>query len=196
MGESHTKGLGYMADATDAATLMDGYKEARVAILHQADVEKRVVNSAAVLWTNVNDGKQKTAAFAPLIDQRASSLLNEVKATYQLQARQRGLSAPEPVMTAQEREAANLVVESVGGARGGRGGGGGGGGRGGANAGPTVPQEMNAEFTILLGQHRTALEIRDFLSGEFTPLPIADLMTVLHAREPAGTVKLVSKTGN
>jgi aminopeptidase YwaD len=200
MGESHTKGLGYMADATDAATLMDGYKEARIAILHQAEVEKGVVNSASVLWTNVDNGKRKTAAFAPLIDQRSAALLNEVKAAYQLQAMQRGVPAPEPVMTAQEREAANLVVESVGGSGrggggGGRGGGGGGGGgRGGANAGPSVPQEMNAEFTILLGQHRTALEIRDFLSGEFTPLPLADLMTVLHAREAAGTVKLIPKT--
>jgi hypothetical protein len=53
---------------------------------------------------------------------------------------------------------------------------------------------MNAEFTILLGQHKTALEIRDFLSGEFTPLPLADLIVVLHAREAAGTVKLVAKT--
>jgi len=195
MGESHTKGLGYMADATDAATLMDGYKEARVAILHQAEVEKGVVNSASILWTNVNNGKQKTAAFAPLIDQRASALLNEVKAAYQLQAMQRGVPAQEPVMTAQEREAGNLVVESVGGGRGGGGRGGAGGGRGGGNAGPAVPQEMNAELAILLGQHRTALEIRDFLSGEFTPLPLADLMAVLHARETAGTLKLVPKTG-
>ena len=53
---------------------------------------------------------------------------------------------------------------------------------------------MNAELTILIGQHRTALEIRDFLSGEFTPLPLADLMAVLHAREAAGTLKLVPKT--
>ena len=190
-----------MADATDAAALTDGYKEATVAILHQAEVEKGVVNSASILWTDVNSGKQKTAAFAPLIDQRASALLNEAKAAYRLQAMQRGVPAPEPVMTAQEREAANLVVESVGGAgRGGAGGRGGGGGRGGAggrgaNAGPSVPQEMSAEFTILLGQHKTALEIRDFLSGEFTPLPLADLMTVLHARETAGTLKLVPNTG-
>jgi hypothetical protein len=139
-----------------------------------------------------------------MIDQRASTLLNEVKAAYQLQAAQRNVPAPEPVMTAEEREAANLVVESVGGAgRGGRGGGGGGGGgggrggnggRGGANTGPSVPTEMTAELTILLGQHKTALEIRDFLSGEFTPLPLADLMTVLRARETAGSLKLVPKT--
>ena len=54
---------------------------------------------------------------------------------------------------------------------------------------------MNAELTILLGQHKTALEIRDFLSGEFTPLPLSDLMVVLRAREAAGTLKLVPKTG-
>lgn len=196
MGESHTKGLGYMADATDAATLTDGYKEARIAILHQAEVEKGVVISANVLWTNVDNGKKKTAAFVPLIDQRASGLLNEVKAAYQLQAMQRGVAASEPILTAQEREAANLVVESVGdagGGRGGGGGGGGGGGRGGPPTGPAVPTEMNAELTILLGQHKTALEIRDFLSGEFTPLPLAELMAVLHAREAAGTVKLSPK---
>ncbi len=73
---------------------------------------------------------------APMIDQRASALLNELKTAYQLQAMQRTTQASEPVITDQEREAANLVVESVGGVgRGGRGGRGGGGrgrdGRGG-----------------------------------------------------------------
>ncbi len=185
MGDSHTKGLSYMADATDAASLMDGYKEARVAILHQAEVEKGVVNSASVLWTNADKGKQNTAVFAPLIDQRASRLLNEVKAAYQLNAMQRGVPASEPVMTPQEQEAASLVVESAGG--GGRGGGGRGGG------GPAIPQEMTAELTALLGKHKTVLEIRDFISGEFTPLPLADLMAVLRAREAAGTIKLIPK---
>ena len=60
MGESHTKGLGYMADATSAAALMDSYKEARIAVLHQAEVEKGVVNSASILWTEGDSGKQKT----------------------------------------------------------------------------------------------------------------------------------------
>jgi len=40
-----------------------------------------------------------------------------------------------------------------------------------------------------------ALEVRDFLSGEFTPLPLADVMAVLRAREAGGTVKLTPKTG-
>jgi hypothetical protein len=196
MGESHTKGLGYIADASDASALAGAYKEARIAILHQAEVEKGVVSSAGILWTNAEAGKQKAAAFVPFIDQRAASLLNEAKAAYQLQASQRGVQAAEPAATTQELEAANLVVESAAPAgRGGGAGGRGGGGRG-ANAGPSVPQEMHAELTALIGKHKTVLEIRDFLSGEFTPLPLADLMTVLRAREAAGSLKLVPRKAN
>jgi len=243
MGESHTKGLGYMADATNGASLTQGYKDARVAIEHQARVEKGVVTSASVLWTNPEAGKTKTAAFLPLVDQRAGALLNEVKAAFQLQAAQRAFPATEPAMTPEEREAANLIVEQVTGAggRGGRAGGGGagaagggaagagaaattaattagtqgragaagagaagggaaapGGGRGAGggrgNAGPSLPQEMGAEFNLLLPKRLTVLEIRDFLSGEFTPLPLADLMAVLRAREAAGTIRLLPKT--
>jgi hypothetical protein len=190
MGESHTKGLGYMADAKDGPSLQQAYKEARTAILHQAEVEKGVVASSGVLWTTADQGKKNTSAFPPLIDQRAAALLNEVKASYQLQAAQRRLPATEPAMSAEEREAANLVVEA--GANAAQRGGGGRGQRGGA-AGTNLPQEMNAEFNILLGQHKTALEIRDFLSGEFTPLPLSDLMLVLRAREAAGAIRLVSK---
>jgi hypothetical protein len=73
------------------------------------------------------------------------------------------------------------------------GGRGAGGGRGGGFGGPSLPQEMNAEFALLLPKRMTVLEIRDFLSGEFTPLPLADLMSVLRAREAAGTVRLVRK---
>ena len=52
---------------------------------------------------------------------------------------------------------------------------------------------MNAEFTILLGQGKTALEIRDFLSGEFEPIPVEDVMAVLQARQAAGTIKLAPR---
>jgi aminopeptidase YwaD len=48
MGESHTKGLGYLADAKDASALTTAYKEARNAIQHQATIEKAVVRSAGV----------------------------------------------------------------------------------------------------------------------------------------------------
>jgi hypothetical protein len=52
--------MGYMADARDAASLTQGYKEARTAILHQAGVEKGV-SLGRVLWT-IAEGS-KTAAF-------------------------------------------------------------------------------------------------------------------------------------
>jgi len=197
MGESHTKGLGYMADAT-AATLPDAYKEARNAIRHQAEIEKGVVRSASVMWTNVVEGKKKTAVFEPLIDQRALALLNEVKAAYQLEASQRGVQATEPVISAEERAASNLMIEQVaqGGRAGGGGGGGGGrGGRGGAG-GPTLPEEYNAEFALLLNKGLSVLQVRDFLSGEFTPLPLADVMTVIKAREASGSIKLTPKPGS
>jgi aminopeptidase YwaD len=197
MGESHTKGLGYMADATPT-TLGDAYKEARNAIRHQAEIEKGVVRSASVMWTNVSEGKKRTAVFEPLIDQRAAALMNEVKAAYQLQAMQRSVAATEPVMTAEERAAANLMIEQLTQA-GGRGGGGGagGGGRGGRGgpAGPSLPEEYNAEFALLVNKGLSALQVRDFLSGEFTPLPLADVMTVLKAREASGAIKLTSKNG-
>lgn len=185
MGESHTKGMGYLADATDAATLVTAYKEARNAITHQATIEKAVVRSASVLWTHVADGQKKVAVFEPLIDRRAAALLDEVKAAYQLQASQRGVPATEPAMTAEEREAAATVVAQVGG--------GGRGGRGRGGAGPRLPDEYNAEFGLLLGKGMTALQIRDFLSGEFTPLPLADVMAVLQARAAAGQVTLTRK---
>ncbi|MEO7457310.1 MAG: M28 family peptidase [Gemmatimonadaceae bacterium] len=196
MGESHTKGLGYMSDAADGAGLALAYKEARNAIAHQANIEKAVVRTASVLWTNVDAGKKRTAAFEPLIDQRASALMNEVKAAYQLQALQRGVSASEPAMTAEEKEAANTMVEVVpapqaaaGGPGGGRGGGAG--GRGGAGTG--FPDEFNAEFSLLIPKKMSVLQVRDFLSGEFTPLPLADVMAALKAREAAGSIKLVRR---
>jgi hypothetical protein len=189
--------MGYLADATDAASLVTAYKEARNAITHQAKIEQAVVRSASVLWTSVAEGQKKVATFVPLIDKRAGALLEEVKAAYQLQAAQRGVSATEPVMTPEEKEAAATVVGVVaasgrGGAAGGRGGGAGG-GRGGGAQGPRLPDEFNAEFSQLLGKKLTVLEIRDFLSGEFTPLPLADVMAVLKAREAAGQITLTRK---
>lgn len=215
MGENHTKGLGYLADVQNAADLNAAWREAEVAVRHQAEVEKKVIESASVLYTDTAAGKQRTAAFLPLIDQRLNVLLDEVRAAYQLQAMQRGVApsaapatAPrgrpaqlpaakaQPSLSAAEQEAANLVVEVVppaAGAAGGRGGRAGGGGRGGGRGGPSLPTEFNAEFSAVLGRGMTALQIRDFLSGEFSPLPIADVMAVLRAREAAGQIKLTPK---
>jgi aminopeptidase YwaD len=206
MGESHRKALSYMADAPNAQSLAAAYKEAVVTIKHQAIVEKGVVHSARVLFDNAADGEKKVQAFEPLIDKRAAAMLDEVKAAFTLQAAQRKAPATEPAMTAEEREASALAIECVngstfsgcapapgagGGGGAGPGGGGGGGGRGALGSG--LPQHMTAEATILLGQKKTALEFRDFLAGEFDPLPLADVMTYLRAREQAGAIRLVKR---
>ena len=115
MGESHRKALAYLADAANAAALAGAYKEALVAIRHQADVEKGVVRSARVLFDNPADGEKKVQAFEPLIDKRAAALLDEAKAAYALQAAQRKTPAAEPSMTAEESEASTLLVECVNG---------------------------------------------------------------------------------
>jgi aminopeptidase YwaD len=180
MGESHTKGLGYMADAT-ADGLAQAYKEARNAITHQAGVEKGVVSSASVLWTNAEQGKKAVAPFAALIDQRAAALLNEVKGAYQMQAQMRNVQAVEPTQTAEERAAANMIIEDVP-----------------MNPPRYIPykgigDEFLSELGILSRKGKTVLEIRDFLSGEFTPLPLADLMTALKTREAQGAIKLKQK---
>lgn len=186
MGESHTKGLGYMADATDGASLTLAYKEARNAIRHQADVEKAVVRSASVLWTDRARGQQRTASFEPLIDRRAAALLEEVQAAYQLQAMQRGVRAVEPVMSAAEREASNIVVTTVppppDQPR-----------RRTPIPGPSLPDEFNAELALLSDKGLTALQIRDFLSGQFTPLAMEEVMAALRAREAAGLIRLTPR---
>jgi hypothetical protein len=91
------------------------------------------------------------------------ALRNEVAAFYKLRAEQLGTSPSEPVMTQAEKEASTLIPERVGGQ--GRGPGGGGGGGRGAGTPSKVPQNMTAELNILLGKKKSALEIRDFLSG-------------------------------
>ena len=193
MGESHTKGMGYLADAA-TPDLGQAYKDAQVTIRHQASVEKAVVRSASVLWTDVADGQKRVAAFEPLIDARAAGLLNELRAAYRLQAAQRGVPATEPVASVEEKAAAALLVEAVAGGAPGGGRGAGGGAAGGA-AGPALPDEFNAELGLLLGKRLTVLQLRDFLSGEFTPLPLADVLSVLRAREARGQIRLTPVTG-
>lgn len=180
LGDAHTKGLGYLADATTEEGLRDAYREAQVAIRHQVAVEQAVVGSAGVLWTDAAAGAEHTEAFQPLVERRAAPLLDEVKAAYELQARQRGFRAGELQLTDAEREAASLVVEPVEGA-------------GRVRGGPSLPDEFNAEFRLLLPRGLTVLEMRDFLAGEFTPLPLADLMEVLRAQEEAGAIRLVQR---
>ena len=197
MSEAERKGLGYLADVIDGGSLPRAYIEARNAIRHQAEIEKAVIRSAAVLFTNPAEGQKKLAGLEPLIDQRAASLQNEASAFYRLRAEQKKIAVAEPAQTAEEREAARTYPERVGGQ--------GGFGRGGGRGGPQttdpvllaalrkVPQHMSSELSILIGKKKSVLEIRDFLSGEFEPLPLADLMDYLKAMEKLGSMKLTVK---
>ena len=195
IGDSERKAVNYLADAAAADALHAAWKDARATIRHQADVEKDVVRSSAVLYPDPGAARVRLAPLEGAIDRKAAALLDEARAAYALHAQRLNTSPMfEPPMTAQEQEAANLVVECTGtaapsGCVSGQGGGGqGGGGRGrGGVSGPSLPQHMTAEFSILLGKKMTALEIRDFLTGEFEPVPLADVMAVLRAREAAGT---------
>jgi hypothetical protein len=128
-----------------------------------------------------------------------------VKAFYEVETQRLNMRATEPALTPEEAQAAKTVVERVGGQQGG--GGGRGGGAGAAPAGGAgqvdraalqpllrkVPQHMTSEMNLLLGQNKTVLEIRDFLTGEFEPLSLADLMEYLRAQEKLGALRLVVK---
>ena len=207
MGTSERKGTAYLSDAASVDALHTAWKDARVAIRHQADVEKAVVRSSSVLYDDPAAAPKRLAALEAAIDRTAAALVDEAKGAYALQAeRLKTQPVYDPPQTAEEKEAANLIVTCANGegtysgcpGGGGRGAGGGGGGRGGGRgagpAGPSLPQHMNAEFAILLGKKLSALQIRDFLSGEFEPIPLADVMAVLRAREAAGSIRLVPKT--
>jgi hypothetical protein len=216
LGVNERKATSYLADATTAEALHAAWKDARVSIRHQAEVEKGVVRSSAVLYDDPTGAPKRLAALEAAIDRKAAALVDEARAAYALHAdRLKTQPVYDPPRTAEETEAAGLTVEcasgqptfsgcsgarGAGGARGAQGAQGAGGARGAQGArgaagapGAALPQHMNAEFNILLGKRMTALQIRDFLSGEFEPVPLAAVMAVLRARETAGTIRLVPK---
>lgn len=210
MGIAQRKALSYMTDATDAAALPAAYRDARVTVAHHATVEKAVVQSAAVLFAKPEEGAKQLAPVAALVEQRAAALQAEAKALFEMRAAQFGAASAEPQPTDIEKQAARLMVETTA-APGGGGPGGGGGGAGFAAqqaafaqlspedrralqaAIAKIPGHMTAELNILLRQKKTALEIRDFLTGEFEPLPLADFIAYLRAQEKIGRVKLTEK---
>lgn len=194
MGASHRKGLGYLVDAVKAEELGAMYVEARNAVRHQAEVEKAVVQSVGALYADPVAAAKKLSALDDFVERRADVLLDEVKQIYKLTAQNQKVSAAEPKQSALEKKASKLTVERVG--TQGRGF-----GRGGFDqlseaeqaSLAKVPQHMSAELSILMGRGKSVLEIRDFLSGEFEPLALADLMDYLAVMEKLGRVKLVAK---
>jgi hypothetical protein len=124
-----------------------------------------------------------------------------LKATYSLAAATWKVPATEPVQSDLEKLAARTVVERnapAGGAGrgGGRGGAGGGGrGRGGFGGGvqSRIPGHMTGELNAVLGRNMTVLEIHDFISGEFEPVPLQDVWDYVKALETSGSVKLTTR---
>lgn len=118
-------------------------------------------------------------------------------AYYRLRAEQKKVKATEPKITNEEREASRTYVERPEGQAGG-----GFGRMRAAMANLTdderavldrIPQHMTAELNILIGKKKSQLEIRDFLSGEFEPLPLADLTEYVRVMEKMGMLKKGSK---
>ncbi len=202
VGQAQKKGLTYLTDLADPAGLAAAYKEAKNAVRHQVGVEKAVIGSAAVLMAVPAEGSKKLAPLTATIDLRAAALQGEVTAFARLKAEQLKVAFAEPAPTELEAKAARLVPEPVGGAQAG-----GGGGQRGAQAGPPptpeqaaliaavrkVPGDMAGELNVLVGQKKTVLEIRDFISGEFYPVPLEDVMAYFDARQKLGTIKLTEK---
>src|SRR5436190_2500872 len=112
MGDSERKAVSYLADATTADALLAAWKDAKVTIRHQAEVEKAVIRSSAVLYPDPAAAMKSLAAIESAIDRKTLSLTEEVRATYLLHA-QRLNTAPvlDPATSADEKEAATLVVE-------------------------------------------------------------------------------------
>ena len=52
---------------------------------------------------------------------------------------------------------------------------------------------MSGELNAVLGRSMTVLEIHDFISGEFEPVPLQDVWDYIKAQETAGAVKLTVK---
>ncbi len=203
VGQAQRKGLAYLADVTEAGQLADAYKNARNAVRHQVEIEKAALRSAAVLFPVPAEGTKKLATLEPLIDGRAAALQGEVTGFFKLAAAQWKLALVEPAATEMEQRAARTIVEPVAGAGGGRGFGGGGGAAGGAPLSPEraaaqaaarrIPGHMTAELNAVLPRKLTIAAIRDFLSGEFEPLPLEDVVSYFQAQEKAGLVKLIEK---
>lgn len=203
MGEAERKGLAYLSDAAEGQALTQAYKEARNSVLHQAGIEKGVMRSSAPLFADPAAAGRRLSAFETLIDRRAAALLDETRAFYQLKTGQQNLPSGDPAASDDERKAARTMVQQTGGSMGGFG------GRGAMQqaldrlpaeqreavqrARAKVPVHMQAELSVLLGRGKSVLEIRDFLSGEFEPLALADLTDYLRAQEKLGTLKLVEK---
>jgi len=195
MGEAQRKALSYLSHS-NSANLLDAFKEARNTIRHQAEVERAVLQSTALMFEDAAAAEQRIAPFDPILSARTAALQDEVTTFFRLRAGQYKIPSTEPALPEAEKTASTSIVEPVPGAirdvvvleklppahRAEL-----------QKALAKLPQHMAQEFAFLLPKKKSILEIRDFLSGEFEPLPLAEFMQYLNARKELGTIKMVSK---
>jgi aminopeptidase YwaD len=202
MTANERKGLGYIGDVTQGDQLAQAYIDAKAAVRHQANIEKAVIKTSSTLYASPADAEKKiVATYFPLIDAHAAALTAEVKATFTMAAAIWKVPATEPAMSALEKQASTTFVDRVPQAAGagGRGGAPVGGGRGGAPGGgrggvpSKIPAHMTSELNAILNRGMSVTEIRDFISGEFEPVPLQDVWDYVKAQEASGALKLTTK---
>jgi hypothetical protein len=195
VAENQRKGLAYIADAADGPELVEAYKEARNAVYHQTGIEEKVLLSAAQLFDDPSAGERLLQPMIALLDERAETLVREVTASFRIAASLHGVPSSEPPATELELLAARTLVE--------RAESGSTSGRGQGNAQLTeddraamrkIPSHMTGELGVLLGEVMTVLEIRNFVAGEFDPLPLEDLFGYLRVQEKTGAIRLTETT--
>jgi hypothetical protein len=52
---------------------------------------------------------------------------------------------------------------------------------------------MTSELRAIMPRKLTIMQIRDFISGEFEPVPLADVVAYFDAQAKLGSVKLTEK---
>ena len=204
------KGLAYLGD-WNSDLLPSAYKEAINAVRHQGGIEKATFESIKILLPASMTDEAKAKAVNPFlstIDERTRVAEKQIREFYTLRTK---LAAPELILTADEAKAARLIPERIGG-QGGFGGFGGGIARlleqqpeadrkALEGALRKVPQHMTAELNVMLTRNGnkndprkySILDIRDFLSGEFEPISLADLMAYFNAQEKLKLIKLIER---
>ncbi|MBZ5535636.1 MAG: DUF4910 domain-containing protein [Acidobacteriia bacterium] len=210
IGDALRKGLAYLAD-WNSDLLPSAYKEAINTVRHQGKIEKGTIESLKILMppsmTDIDKGKT-VEPFLSLIDERTRVAEKEIMEFYVVRTKR---TPPELTLTAEEAKAARLIPERTGG-QGGFGGFGGGIARlleqqpeadrkALEEALRKVPQHMTAELNVMLTRNGnkndprkySVLDIRDFLSGEFEPITLADMVTYFNAQEKLKAIKLMER---
>ena len=86
MGDSERKAVSYLADAATPEALLAAWKDARVTIRHQAEVEKAVIRSSAVLYPDPAAAAKRLARSRRPSTRRPPRSIDEARAAYALHA--------------------------------------------------------------------------------------------------------------